>query len=193
MRFLFFVGYAANFLPTARVMFSGSVGAKGMRRRGCWSFFLQTQAQAFFEKSSETDPQTCGLGLSLPIKLIIDAESGLHVLKVTCDRFLSSGVVVSFEASFSNMMEAVFNRQASYGKDWPGGWNPPPQKPSHWRHSQNFLAAWRAHWSAVTTDSRDEEAWTSWFCMMLATHCQMPGKGIFPARKASTATSLAAL
>lgn len=98
MRFLFFVGYAANFLPTARVMFSGSVGAKGMRRRGCWSFFLQTQAQAFFEKSSETDPQTCGLGLSLPIKLIIDAESGLHVLKVTCDRFLSSGVVVRFRA-----------------------------------------------------------------------------------------------
>ena len=179
MRFLFFVGYAANFLPTARVMFSGSVGAKGMRRRGCWRFFLQTQAQAFFEKSSETDPQTSGLGLSLPVKLIIDAESGLHVLKVTCDRFLSSGVILRF--------------RALYRLDRPGGWNPPPRETHYRRHSQNFLAAWRAHWSAVTTASRDEEAWTSWFCMTLATHCQMPGKGIFPARKASTATSLAAL
>ena len=98
MRFLFFVGYTANFLPTARVMFSGSVGAKGMWCGGCWSFFLQTQAQAFFEKSSETDPQTSGLGLSLPVKLIIDAECGLHVLKVTCDRFLSSGVILRFRA-----------------------------------------------------------------------------------------------
>jgi len=121
MCFLFFVGYAANFLPTARVMFSGSIGAKGMRRgRGC-RFFLQTQAQAFFEKSSETDPRTSGLGLGLPVKLIIDAEGGLHGLKVTCDRFLSSGVVMSFGASFSNMMEAVFNRRAPYGKDGHGG------------------------------------------------------------------------
>lgn len=87
--FLFFISHLADFLPSPGIRLRGSVSPKRMGSGGRSHLFLQSQAQALFEKTGQAHARPSGLGLGLPVEEIINPKGRLHDSKLAFERFLS--------------------------------------------------------------------------------------------------------